>query len=78
MQTCPKCNKPWQFHDMDFNKCPESDTDEWRNLAANYEEALLAIVSLDPGLWLTMQDIANEVLGRKPRWRGKKRTPRWR
>lgn len=40
-----------------------------------YYEALVRISALDPGLWQTMQDIANETLGKKPRWRGKKKTP---
>ena len=40
-----------------------------------YFKALEKISSLDPGLWQTMQDIANEVLGKRPRWRGKKKTP---
>ena len=40
-----------------------------------YYEALVRISALDPGLWQTMQDIANEALGKKPRWRGKKKTP---
>jgi hypothetical protein len=40
-----------------------------------YYEALEKITTLDPGLWQTMQDIANEALGKQPRWRGKKKTP---
>ena len=76
MEKCPKCGREWQFHDLDFNLCPTNETEAWRNLSVNYEQALLAIHQLDPGLWLTMQDIANEALGFKPRWRGKSRTPR--
>ncbi len=45
------------------------------NQRSEYHEALEKISALDPGLWQTMQDIANEALGKKPRWRGKKKTP---
>ena len=46
------------------------------NQRFEYYEALEKISALDPGLWQTMQDIANEALGKKPRWRGKKKTPK--
>jgi hypothetical protein len=44
-------------------------------MSDKYHKALEKITTLDPGLWQTMQDIANETLGKPPRWRGKKKTP---
>lgn len=41
-----------------------------------YERALRMITSLDPGLWKTMQDIANEALGAQRRWAGKAKAKR--
>ena len=38
------------------------------------EQALQKILELDPGLWLTAQDIAREALGLDSRWRGKGKT----
>jgi hypothetical protein len=38
------------------------------------EQALKRILELDPGLWLTSQDIAREALGLGSRWRGKGKT----
>ncbi len=36
-----------------------------------YRFALEVIAGLDPGLWKVSRDIAREVLGYQPRWRGK-------
>lgn len=38
-----------------------------------YRIALEIIADLDPGLWKVARDIAREVLGQKPRWRGKRK-----
>jgi hypothetical protein len=38
------------------------------------EQALMKIIELDPGLWLTAQDIAKEALGLAARYRGKGKT----
>lgn len=52
--------------DERLKDCEESRA-EWREMAIQYEEALIAIWSLDPGLWKTGQQIAAKALDFKER-----------